>query len=55
MGVPAHFFLLTDQHLDERLLMLWSLDRLEQLLLALRHRTSDAMPLAAELANIDTG
>lgn len=55
MGVPAHFFLLTNQHLYERLLLIGSFDRFKKLLLAFCHRTPDAMPLAAELANIDTG
>ncbi len=55
MGVPAHFFLLTDEHLNKGFLLIRALDRLEQLFLAFRHRAPDAMPLAAEFANVDTG
>lgn len=55
MGVPAHFFLLADKHLHKSLLLIRSFDRLEQLLLGFGHRAADAMTLAPEFADVDTG
>lgn len=47
--------LLVREHLNKRLPMALLLECLEHLLLVLRHRTTDAMARAAELAHIDAG